>query len=97
MSKAQDAENIMIEKLTINTGEQVIELSLEEAKALHRELEMLFGDKQTTFPYVPYVPSLPTTPWNPLPVYPTVTWYEQPKQPKWATSGVITTGLYEPA
>lgn len=95
--QAAEAENIMIEKLTINTGEQVIELSLDEAKALHRELEMLFGDKQASSPWTPS-PSVPVSPYNPnpWPQYPTITWYKQPPPQKWATSGVITTGSYEP-
>lgn len=56
-----------IKKITIDIDGKEIEMTLEQAKALHRELGQLFDSPTPIYPYYPY-PYNPITPgtitWN---------------------------------
>lgn len=59
------SKKVKIEKIEIKMGEKIVSLTVEEAQALKRELEVLFG-KETTFIPAPY----PVYPLRDVPTYP---------------------------
>ena len=63
--------------LRIKLGNETIELSIEEAKALYLQLHTLFGERVITCPQSPVVINQP--PW--FPTYPPLSpqWIETPK------------------
>lgn len=64
-----------ITAIEIRSGDRVMKLSVDEAKALYRQLDELFGERVITYPSHPvYVERWPWSPTPPFdPTYPIIT------------------------
>lgn len=68
---------IELTALKINTGKVTIELTIEEAKTLYRQLHELFGERVIHMPASPVVINQP--PWFPMYPSPTPQWIDTPR------------------
>jgi len=71
-------------KIKLESGE--VEISVEEAKALYKQLHELFGEKVITIPSAPII--IEKEPW--WPYYPTVTWQSTTPDPNPQRYPIIT-------
>lgn len=74
-----DDTNTMISKMILEIDGKRVELTMDQARRLHAELNILFKDPNTVYiPYTPYTPYIPyVTPYTPSSDYPWIVYADR--------------------